>query len=130
MNKYIKRELEKIRAKSSDYDDSTEVIHFYISDTPSPTSDQQFIIGTRYRIQVENYIVNEPKTFTLSSNWNNGVVPISRVMEGVVIRVQGNMIQWNLQGFDNEAQVLKSDTYTGLWLPRKSITILGTYVLK
>lgn len=130
MNKYIKRELEKIRAKSTEYDDNTEVIHFYISNTPSPTVDQQFTLGTRYRIQVENYIIKEPKTFTLSSNWNNGVVPTSRVMEGVVTRVQGNMIQWDLQGFDNEAQVLKSDTYRGLWLPRKSITILGTYVFR
>lgn len=130
MNKYIKRELEKVKARCSDYDEASTLIHFYLSDTPAPTVDQQFCVGTRYRIQVEKYIVNEPKTFTLSANWNHGVVPKSYVMEGVVTRIQGNMIQWDLQGFSTETQSLTEDKYKGLWLPRKSITILGTYVLK
>lgn len=129
MNKYIKRELDKVKARSSEYDETSTEIYFYQSDTPAPTVDQQFCVGTKYRIQVEKYIVDEPKTFTLSANWNQGVVPKSYVMEGVVTRIQGNMIQWDLQGFNITSQSLTEDIYKGLWLPRKSITILGTYVL-
>lgn len=127
MNKYIKRELDKIRAKSTPYDDSTTYIHFYRSDNPAPIEEQEYSIGVRYRISIEDYIINEPSNFTLSSNWNNGVKPVSKVLEGILKQIYGDMLQWDLVGFDEDQQCEKSDRYTDLWLPRKSITVLGMY---
>ena len=127
MNKFIKKELEKIRAECTSYDDNTTVIHFYKSRTGAPVSDQEFVVGTKYRISIEDYIIHEPENFTLSTNWNKGVKPVSKILEGTLIRIQGNMLQWNLVGFDDVNQVEKEDRYNELWLPRKSITVLGQY---
>ena len=129
MNKFIKKELEKIRAEYTPYDDSTTAIHFYKSRTGAPVSNQEFVVGTKYRIMIENYILHEPQNFTLSSNWNNGIIPKSKILEGKLIDIKGNMLQWDLIGFDDDKQCIKDDIYRGLWLPKESITILGMYIL-
>lgn len=127
MNKYIREELEKIKAPMSSYDDKTTVIQ--IEKRKSVSTSSSFTIGTKYRISVEDYILNEPPNFTLSANWNRGIVPTSRYFEGTVVNIQGNMIQFNLVGFDIDSNTEKDDKYVGLWLPKKSITVLGEYKL-
>lgn len=130
MNKIILRELEKIKANMSSYDDSTTLIHIDKREDNSKTSDSVTLkIGTKYRFMVQDYILKEPQNFSLSSNWNNGVIPVSKYMEGTVTNIQGNMIQFNSVGFDVNTNTEKEDRYLGLWLPRKSITVLGEYRL-
>lgn len=126
MNKIIKRELEKIKAPMSEYDDNTLSIHFSkrISEAPF-----EFKIGSKYRITVEDYILNEPPNFTLSTNWNKGIVPISKCMDVTVSNICGAMIQFFAQGYDQDKDILKEDVYSDLWLPKKSITVLGEYKL-
>ena len=128
MNIFIKKELEKIKANMSYYDDSTTHIHI---DKRSSNNNQveDFEVGLKYRIMIEDYILEEPSNFTLSSNWNNGVKPVSKILEGTLKKIQGNMLQWDLVGFDENLQCEKSDKYIDLWLPKKSITVLGIYRL-
>ena len=108
----------------SEWDEDTEVIHFY-STTAIPQVD--FQVGKLYRIKLENYILHEPPNFTLSTNWNKGIVPASEILDARVINVQGKMIQVNAVGFDVNTNTQKTDTYSYLWLPKKSVTILGVY---
>lgn len=127
MNKYIREQLEKIKAPMSSYDDKSTLIQ--IEKRKPVSTSNSFTIGTKYRISVEDYILNEPPNFTLSANWNKNIVPTSKYLEGTVINIQGNMIQFNLVGFDISSNTEKDDRYMGLWLPRKSITVLGEYKL-
>lgn len=124
MNKFIKEQLQKIRVPMSEWNEDTEVIHFYSTTTISQVD---FQVGKLYRIKLENYILHEPPNFTLSTNWNKGVIPTSEILDARVINVQGKMIQVNAVGFNVNTNTQKTDTYSYLWLPKKSVTILGVY---
>lgn len=121
MNKIIKRELEKVRF-NIDYDDDTTVIKIPKDARATITVDLK--VNHNYNIYVENYILNEPPNFTLSSNWNQGVVPKSKYMNICVTRVMGKMIQVDACGFDVEHQCTLPDTYAGLWLPSAAIHVV------
>lgn len=125
MNWIIKEQLEKVRAQMSEYNNDSTLIHIYKSDTDVPAND--FIVGKTYRILIADYIINEPENFTLSSNWNKGVIPTSKCLNALVTKIAGNMIQFNCVGFNQDLNQIKEDTYIGLWLPKKAITILGVY---
>lgn len=119
MNKIIKSELEKIRAHIS-YDDSTRVITIpQAGEKEAP----RFQVGKLYRIELAPYIVNEPATFTLSTNWNKGIVPKSYILQVQVVNVAGKMIQVDGSGYDVENDRLL-EPYTGLWLPQGGVTII------
>lgn len=123
MNKFIKEQLQKIRVPMSDWDENSEVIYFY----NNQSSEIDFEIGKLYRIQLENYILNEPPNFTLSSNWNKGIIPTSEILDARIVNIQGKMIQVNAIGFDPISNTQKTDSYNYLWLPKKSVIILGVY---
>ena len=121
MNKIVKRELEKIRANIT-YDDSTT--HIVIPKQVTPPESVDIKVNHNYNIYVEDYILKQPSNFSLSTNWNNGVVPISKYMNICVIQRLSNMIQVDACGYDVISQRTKSDSYMGLWLPVESIHII------
>ena len=124
MNPVIKRELEKVRAQLPEYDDSTTLIKISRDTTsPSPSLKE----GGIYLIELADYVLNEPPNFTLSANWNKGVVPVSKQLSVQVIKLAGKMVQINGDGFDENTRTLKSDKYKEFWLPTASIKILDEY---
>lgn len=120
MNKIVQRELEKIRA-NIDYNDNTTYIYIPKSGQLSSVDLQ---VDHNYNIYVEDYILKEPSNFSLSTNWNNGVVPISKYMNICVLQRLSNMVQVDACGYDVISQRTKSDSYMGLWLPVESIHII------
>lgn len=120
MNKIIKRELEKVRVNIQ-YDDNTTEIVIPKSNV-SVKVDLQ--VNHNYNIYVEDYILHEPPNFTLSTNWNGGVVPKSKYMNICVTQIMGKMIRIDGCGFDIQNHTTSTDSYIGLWLPRESIHIV------
>lgn len=123
MNPVIKRELEKIRAPLPEYDDSTTLINIPRKDSESTSAVRQFVENNCYLIELEDYILNEPPNFTLSANWNKGVVPSSKFLKVEVSRVMGKMIQVNGSGYNPLTDTDHNDTYIGLWLPASSVKV-------
>lgn len=123
MNKIIKNELEKVRATLPSYDDNTTSIFIPKKETISI----DIKVNHLYRIMIEDYIINEPSNFTLSSNWNKGIKPTSKYLDVQITQVQGNMIQIDGCGIDMKTGTQQSDSYVGLWLPRKSITVIEEF---
>lgn len=121
MNKIIKRELEKIRY-NIDYDDNTTEI--FIPKGLNETISVDVQVNHNYNIYVEDYILNEPSNFSLSSNWNGGVVPISKYMNICVTQIMNNMIRVDACGFDPIKKTTKIDSYNGLWLPIDAVHVI------
>lgn len=119
MNPFIKKELEKIRADTSSYNDHSEVIHIYKKE-PSIT----LKLNHSYIVRLADYILHEPENFTLSKNWNNGIVPSSEYVKLQVSEIVGEMIKVDCSGYDYYNKIDKNDSYISLWLPVKSVTIL------
>lgn len=124
MNSIIKQELEKIRAPISEYDDNSTSIYIYKTDSDSKTP---FKLGSIYRIELADYLINENSNFTLSANWNRGIVPKNKYMNVLALNIVGTMVQFNCRGFDIINQTETSDVYNNLWLPSSGIKILGEY---
>lgn len=121
MNKIVKRELEKIRANINYDDNTTEIV---IPKNYKSTISVVLQVNHSYNIYVEDYILHEPPNFTLSSNWNGGIVPISKYMNITVTELLGKMIRVDACGFDIVNNITLPDTYLGLWLPQASIHVV------
>lgn len=118
MNKTIKKELEKVRIKLPEYDDTTTKLFI-------PKSGIIFRFGGSYLIRVPNYILNEPDGFTLSANWNQGRKPKTNLLYAQYIKKLGKMIQFNIHGWNEQTQsIIETDYYKDFWLPEESITII------
>lgn len=121
MNKIIKRELEKVRINLEYNNDTTEI---FIPKGNNQTITVDLKVNHNYNIYVEDYILNEPPNFTLSTNWNGGVVPTSKYMNACVTQVLGKMIRVDACGYDPIKKITKPDSYVGLWLPSQSIHVI------
>lgn len=124
MNKVIKQQLEKVRVPLPDYDDSTTLITILREGSQSAAQLPRYQENHCYLIELANYILNEPPNFTLSSNWNKGVKPVTKYLKVVVNKVMGSMIQVDGSGFDSTSQQDTMDSYIGLWLPIVSTAII------
>lgn len=124
MNPVVKRELEKVRIPLPEYDDDTTLIKILRKSVESETRTYPIVVGKCYLIQIADYVLNEPPNFTLSANWNKGIVPRSRYLKVQITSVMGKMIQIDGSGFDVINQVDTSDAYIGLWLPLASIGVV------
>lgn len=122
MNKFIQKELDKVKTEVVQTSENTFLIKKRQVNNYNPGN--EFIVGNTYIVKLANYIIHEPSNFTLSKDWNKGVKPISEYLQGTVIQIKGNMIQFNAQGIDIQTKNIKPDNYSGLWLPRKAITII------
>lgn len=120
MNPTIKRELEKIRAPI-DYDDNTT--HIHIPKKEEAPKGPGWEIGRYYLLELEDYILHEPPNFTLSANWNKGIVPKDKIVRGQLIQTMGSMLQFNAAGYDALTDQLTQNYYIGLWVPNAGVKI-------
>lgn len=121
MDSVIKRELEKIHTRLPEYDDNTTHIHIpqKVVDTTPP-----FDVGKSYIVTLADYILQEPPGYTLSSNWNKGVCPVSKCVIMQVRELMGKMLKVYARGYDNTSNQYLPDIYYDLWLPQEGITII------
>lgn len=124
MNETIKRELDKILAPLPDYDDNTTHIHIEKKVEAQPI---QLIVGQSYIARLADYILDEPPNFTLSANWNKGVVPKSAVMLIQIREIAGKMLKVHARGYDDVNQQYLEDMYYDLWLPSAGVTIISEF---
>lgn len=112
MNKFIKEQLKKCRIVLPDWDDNTT--EMIIS-----TKQQKSVINQsgNLHISIENYIINEPATFTLSSNWNGGTKPPENEMIIKIINQTGKMYKVSGTG-------ISTNIYWEGWLPEKGFKIV------
>ena len=117
MNKYIISKLDKLskRMKLPFYDENTLELTI-----PQRGKTNELVIGDKWYIQVEPYIVHPPSGFTLHDNWNNGVVLQSEYLYCTVLQIQGKMIKVKGNAFDPTTTNVLDYTWEG-WLPQKSI---------
>lgn len=66
MNKFIKEQLNKTKILLPNFDDNTTSLFIPRSNSQISSSDLE--IGHCYLLYLEDYVVNEPAGFTLSSN--------------------------------------------------------------
>lgn len=118
MNNVIKRELEKIKAPLPEYDDNTTLIHIGMKKDPEPV----FYVNKSYLVELQDYIVNEPPNFTLSSNWNKGVVPKSKYMLIHIKEQAGKMLKVLARDYDIKTEECLEGIYFDLWLPLGGVT--------
>ena len=112
MNKFIKEQLNKCTITLPEWDDNTTEL--VISNKPVSTVKN---ISGNLHIYIENYIINEPATFTLSSNWNGGTKPPENEMVVNVINQSGKMYKVSGEG-------LTTKTHWEGWLPQKGFRVL------
>lgn len=66
MNKFIKEQLDKSKITLPEYDqDTTEL---FIRRHAGNALATDLLVGYKYLVYVEDYIVHEPENFTLSAN--------------------------------------------------------------
>lgn len=114
MNKFIKEQLNKCKTKLPDWDDNTTNM---IISSNHITIENTFNSKQGQKIEIKNYIINEPVNFTLSSNWNNGTKPPETYMYITIINRIGKMYQVTGVGVTTGIQ------WTG-WLPERGFEIL------
>ena len=113
MNKFIKQQLKKCRTTLPDWDDDTTQM---IVSNRGVTSNKVAKSGNLH-IFIENYIINEPVNFTLSSNWNGGTKPPENEMIVDIINQTGKM--YKVSGFG----MTTNQSWTG-WLPGKGFRVI------
>lgn len=112
MNKIIKKQLTKVReATIPDFDDNTTNLLIH------KLGENHLRQNCYYQIKLENYIINEPENFTLSSNWNGGSKPTDFYMNVEIVKIMGKMIKVNGVGV-NDGLLWEG------WLPQKGFKII------
>ena len=121
MNSLIKRELLNCRvAEVPEFNDEDTEIIIYKNSTMRAS---QYQVHKCYLVELEDYIINPPPEFTLSSNWNKGTIPPSKFMKVEIAQVMGKMIRITGRGYDI---ITKSDMNTVWegWVPQKSMKLI------
>ena len=118
ITKIAQEELNKVKPHLEKIDE----YHYKISKSEPIIID--LVIGCIYVICLEDYIINPTDNFTLSSNWNAGVVPKSKYMMAQLMQRMGKMLQFDGIGYDISTGEYKEDVYKGLWLPQGGIQIV------
>lgn len=115
MNKFVKRELEKLNNLIPYWDDNTT--HLVINRDGKNTISNPIYIGNKFTIKIENYIINQPPNFSLAENWNGGTVPPEEILEVEVIQLMGKMTKVKAIGKCTRI------SWEG-WLPNKGFRIV------
>lgn len=114
-NKFITEQLNKIKVDKLIVEDNVFV---FSKSSSGVNSENTISVGDLYKIQVENYILNPPPGFTLSSNWNNNTLPPEQILDVEILQIMGKMVKCKCIG--NTTKIV----WEG-WLPRKSFSIIG-----
>lgn len=115
-NKFIVEQLNKIKIDRLLVEDNVFIFK-KCSSNPTNTL-QELSVGNLYKIKVENYVLNPPPGFTLSSNWNNNTVPPEQVLNIEILELMGKMVKCKCVGTTTNI------CWEG-WLPRKSFSIIN-----
>ena len=123
MNPVIQRELEKIRYPLEYTESTTHLVipkkeDIFVSDA-TPLE-----VGRCYLVKLAPYILNEPADFTLSSNWNKGVVPKSRFMNISVNKIAGKMLNVDASGVNDDGVTANTEVHVDFWLPLGGIQVI------
>lgn len=118
MNKFIKEQLDKCRIQLPEYDDNTT--HLLINRNQDIVAIENLQVGGNYLFELADYVINEPPSFTLSSNWNKGTKPPEKVVMCSVQEIMGKMIKVLAIGQSTNTQWIG-------YLPRKAIKVLKKY---
>ena len=122
MNLVVEEQLSKVKiANLPPYDETTTHLVIHKKDG---VSQNDFIVGGEYLIQIEDYIINPYEGFTLHDNWNNGIPPIYNILKVRVSEIVGKMIKVSSVGFDISNGIELPDRWEG-WLPKKGVKILN-----
>lgn len=115
MNERIKKQLEKCRVQLPPYTDSTT--YFIIpGNSQVKTAQTNVEASKKYIIEIKDYIIHEPETFTLSSNWNHGTKPPEYIMSVKYVDSRGKMIMVEGTG-------VTTNVYWKGWLPQKGFEV-------
>jgi hypothetical protein len=118
MNKLIRNELNKVTtADLSNYNkDKGEFLIPRI---------KQFRLeeNSYYIIKLDNSLLDENKTSTLSANWNQGTLPPSKYLKIDVSKIMGKMVRVNSIAYDYDNNKDLNIPWSG-WLPITQIEIL------
>ena len=114
MNRFIREQLNKITIPMPDWNDDTTI---FVIPKQGNNIKVDFVVGGTYDIMIEDYILNPPPNFTLSSNWNYNTNPPEKELRVEVLQIVGKMLKFKCIGKTTGIE------WEG-WLPRKSITIL------
>ena len=119
MNALVKEQLKKCKvAQVPNFtDEDTEILIPMKMPEPEPQ------LNNHYLIQLEDYIINEPEGFTLSSNWNRGTTPKYKHYIVFVKQVMGRMYKIDGNAYNIETQEFLNNQWTG-WLPRDGFHVL------
>lgn len=124
MNKRIYNQLLKINPTiMPPFDEDTEEIFI-----KCPTGSEvivDYVVGYRYRINLESYLLQDNANFSFHSNWNQGIVPKDLVMDVEVLQLMGKMVKVHGYGIDTNGDP-NGNEWEG-WLPKKSIRITAYY---
>ena len=115
MNKFILEELQKTKVNLPVYNNQTTEL--FIPKNNGLRSTVDITVGHDYAVYIEDYIINEPSNFTLSTNWNNGTKPPENKAYIRILQIMGKMVKVYCKG-----------ATTGIiwegWIPRKGINII------
>lgn len=89
MNKFVKRELEKVSDLLPAWDETTT--HLVIEN--ENVAPMLYNVGDKFTIRVENYIINQPVNFSLAENWNGGTVPPEEILDVEIVQLLGKMLK-------------------------------------
>lgn len=90
----------------------------------SPKTKQTVELSGYYIIALKSYITNPPDNFTLSDNWNRGIIPKSKYIKCFVKQILGKMIKIDGNGFDMNNKIDLQDYYSDIWLPQEGFEII------
>lgn len=120
MNEIIKEQLKLLKVTElPEFDDNTTEITI----PKQEAKEYNINVGKCYLIELENYIINPPETFTLHINWNNNIIPKDKYMKVEIVGIMGKMVKVNGVGYDFVNKLDLNTMWEG-WLPRKAITII------
>lgn len=121
MDSVIKRELDKVRVDLPPFDDTSTKI---IINKSTPDLFTEFELNAQYEVELADYIIYEPKNFSLSSNWNNGIVPKSKHMFIYITKIVGKMINCFARGYNSDTDEMLEEQYESLWLPMGGLKVI------
>ena len=121
MNPIVKRELLNCRvAEIPEFseDDST----LYIPKSAGIRANI-YQIHKCYLVELEDYILNPPPDFTLSSNWNKGSIHPSKYMKVEIAQVMGKMVRIMGCGYNITTKTDMNTMWEG-WVPQKGMKLI------
>lgn len=122
MNNIIKAQLE--RCSVADIPPINDDLQHFVVKKKVRLTASDLQVNHYYILELADYILNEPEGFTLSSNWNKGVVPKSKHLKCCITKRMGKMVFVEGIGFDLDTKTDNSDSFNG-WLPAAGIKVIG-----